>query len=396
MRNSRQVTSFRPKLIYGGKLECNGFFICLKYSIPNKLHCTVCTVHMDDDFEDREEDCLGYREASLESVYVFGSMEDGRTGVINSTSTQSLLHHPHPIDVSSLSLKTEDEVPVKFCCELVACGARHSLLLLKNCFREEFINIENGLPRLRRRKRILVMTGLNQRGLCEDPGFLTPVIIPWGEQKESRQDSIASIAAGDGTSFVVTVSGRLFSWGNGGHGRLGHGDLLSLQSPRQCLHLKRHIVRKIATGGGHAVALTNQGVLFSWGHNHRGQVGVGSSSKSVLEPTLIPWKSTEKLVDMSCGDDFTLLLVKEGSHNDERTLGDFLYGWGACDRGQLGGDHIAAGSRNNPVEIAEIPRLLHRIGQRISSISAGGAHCLASTYPRGQVISWGAGNYGIQ
>lgn len=95
-----------------------------------------------------------------------------------------------------------------------------------------------------------------------------------------------AVAAGSGTSFVVTKIGNVFSFGVGRYGVLGHGDDISIQTPRQILSLSRHRVQSIgksmltllyivwlmcvcivAAGHAHALCVTYQGRLLAWGRN---------------------------------------------------------------------------------------------------------------------------------
>ena len=62
----------------------------------------------------------------------------------------------------------------------------------------------------------------------------------------------------------------MFACGEGASGRLGVGGYLNIQSPRQITGLSTYVVRKVAvhSGGQHALALTADGKVFSWGAVH--------------------------------------------------------------------------------------------------------------------------------
>ena len=111
----------------------------------------------------------------------------------------------------------------------------------------------------------------------------------------------------------------------------------------------------------------------------------------VLEPVLIEsFGSNNYIFDISCGREFSVcvaaITTKSG---DEKTT---VYAWGDGSRGQLGsGDLI---DRMKPQENRWLTKLLKSSKLTISSIKAGGWHVLALTNYSGQVISWGAGDYG--
>lgn len=44
---------------------------------------------------------------------------------------------------------------------------------------------------------------------------------------------VREIACGTGHSAAITTNGELYTWGQGDHGRLGHGDTISQPKPKQ-------------------------------------------------------------------------------------------------------------------------------------------------------------------
>jgi alpha-tubulin suppressor-like RCC1 family protein len=197
----------------------------------------------------------------LVHVYAFGSTEDGRLGVLNTDSpppSSMKTLYPHPIDMSwALSTdKTQSLSHEQYVCEMVACGNRHTIFLMKNCLRED--------PVKRRRKRKVYLVGLNQLGLCEEPGISQAQEIFWDDPSVMSADPPVFVTAGNGTSFIITTHGQVYSWGNGNQGRLGHGDGLSMTVPRHISSLRKFIVTKISTGLAHTIAITHDHMLFAW------------------------------------------------------------------------------------------------------------------------------------
>ena len=43
---------------------------------------------------------------------------------------------------------------------------------------------------------------------------------------------VRDVACGSGHSAAITSNGELYTWGQGEHGRLGHGDLLNQTKPK--------------------------------------------------------------------------------------------------------------------------------------------------------------------
>jgi len=86
------------------------------------------------------------------------------------------------------------------------------------------------------------------------------------------------IAAGRSHVLALTVPGQLYSWGSNRKGQLGVGDLESRVVPTT-IHIK-HItaispIWKIRAGADQSAVITKEGLLFTWGCNSCGQLGVG-------------------------------------------------------------------------------------------------------------------------
>ena len=74
--------------------------------------------------------------------------------------------------------------------------------------------------------------------------------------------------------------GKLYSWGSGDYGRLGHGDNLNQKLPKAVDVLRDKDVRKFACGARHCIALGSDGTVYSWGY---GGDGLGAGAQHNLQ-----------------------------------------------------------------------------------------------------------------
>jgi len=82
------------------------------------------------------------------------------------------------------------------------------------------------------------------------------------------QDCVVGVALGSGFTLAVTDAGAVLSFGYSDEGALGHGSLEAEVLPRRIEALAqtgRQFVA-VAAGGDHALALTEEGELYGWGH----------------------------------------------------------------------------------------------------------------------------------
>jgi alpha-tubulin suppressor-like RCC1 family protein len=68
--------------------------------------------------------------------------------------------------------------------------------------------------------------------------------------------------------FVIGQEGELFSWGDSKYWILGHGPCRDFQLwPKRVEALRGVRVSSVAVGSRHALALTEEGLVYSWGDN---------------------------------------------------------------------------------------------------------------------------------
>ncbi|ETV92326.1 hypothetical protein, variant 2 [Aphanomyces invadans] len=131
------------------------------------------------------------------------------------------------------------------------------------------------------------------------------------------------VVIGEYHMMALTTDCRLFSWGRHGSPQLGHANDRR-GFPNEVVEL-RGKVQAVACGRQHSVAITNDGQMYAWGLGHEGALGHGDRS-NVDRPKVVSALAKETVVQAACGREYTLALTKEG----------VVYAWGANDYGQLG------------------------------------------------------------
>lgn len=207
-----------------------------------------------------------------------------------------------------------------------------------------------------------------------------------------------SIASGDQHGLALSVSGRVWSWGNQAQGRLGNGQTAAAQmtTPIQVLHGVGNFETgaALAAGFNHSLVLDQQGQLWSFGRNSDGQLGNDSTTDGPVPVQVLrgvaPLEPLADAVAIAAGQDWSLALSSSGE----------LFSWGRQSTGRVGAG-ITSGSRllPGPVLRGDLPEFPALTG--IRGIAAGPAFGLAREAnareledATGKVWAWGYNNTG--
>lgn len=196
--------------------------------------------------------------------------------------------------------------------------------------------------------------------------------------------SISSIACGEWHTAIVSSCGRLFTYGDGTFGVLGHGNYHSFSSPKEVESLKGLCVRSVACGTWHTAAIievsaerfkynTSTGKLFTWGDADEGRLG-HADNVNKLVPTCVSQLVDYDFVQVSCGRMMTLALTNMGK----------VFAMGSAKYGQLGNPHV----KDRAVVVEGMLKQ-----EYVKMISCGSYHVAVLT-SSGSVYTWGKGENG--
>lgn len=128
-------------------------------------------------------------------------------------------------------------------------------------------------------------------GMYTEMSSYIDVPVLWDASSNEYEKAIDMYGA-EGTTFVLTNSGRVWSAGDNYYGCLGRGVIGTVDNGRYGLitiPAAAGKVIKISIGGGwigdnynarHAFALTDSGSAFGWGYNNFGQLGIGNTTNT--------------------------------------------------------------------------------------------------------------------
>jgi E3 ubiquitin-protein ligase HERC2 len=91
---------------------------------------------------------------------------------------------------------------------------------------------------------------------------------------------IIQVSCGSYHSLALTADGRLYSWGYGAYGRLGHNDTSNVATPIKIEGFNYVPFAAVSAGHSHSMALSEEGEIYTWGKNSYGQLGHGDYNLS--------------------------------------------------------------------------------------------------------------------
>ena len=194
-------------------------------------------------------------------------------------------------------------------------------------------------------------------------------------------EAIEAIYLGANHSAAISSTGRIFTWGSNTSGQLGDGTLIHKSTPIDITNRfgidSDDQVSILSLGTNHSSLLSASGRLFTWGDNGSGRLGDGTTT-SKLVPTEISERfnltESEKIVNISMG----------GNHASALTSSGRLFMWGSNTSGQLGDGTIT--SRSLPTEITHHFQMA--LNEHITGVSLGMNHSAAIS-SLGRMFIWG-------
>jgi alpha-tubulin suppressor-like RCC1 family protein len=221
-------------------------------------------------------------------VYCWGYNE---MGLLGNGSQDNIYHKP----ILNQYLNNEFVVDI-------SCGARHSLVLTN--YGEVYAWGRN-------------WDGQIGNGCNDDQ--LIPIKV-----KGFNNERVVMISCGRFHSMALTECGHVYSWGDNECGQLGIRKKVETPNSPIIIEIKRnnkinHTFKKISCGHSHSLLLSEEGVIYAFGNNECGQVGVGNNSK-VKSPQKIRHKN--KFIDIKCHFSNNISIALSESN--------VFYIWGKC------------------------------------------------------------------
>ncbi len=180
---------------------------------------------------------------------------------------------------------------------------------------------------------------------------------------------VTAVAARTDHSLALATDGTVWAWGDNEYSQLGAPENIAFSvKPRQVPGLAA--VKAVEAGRYHSLALKEDGTVWAWGRNTRGQLGTPGTGSA----TPIKVAGLTDVTAVAAGYDHNLAVKSDGT----------VWAWGSGDFAQLGTGRYDDSDR--PVQVPGLSNMV--------AVAAGQYHSLA-LQKDGTVWAWGYNRYNV-
>ncbi|KAJ4918725.1 hypothetical protein JOQ06_022643 [Pogonophryne albipinna] len=132
---------------------------------------------------------------------------------------------------------------------------------------------------------------------------------------------VTQVSCGGGHTVALTEDG-VFTFGLGQFGQLGHGTFIfESRLPRRIEHFKKGRVRHVTCGENHTAVITDGGLLYTFGDGRHGKLGLGDENfTNQFKPTLCPRFLKYNVQAVTCGGCHMVVLARPRDPSSTVTL----------------------------------------------------------------------------
>ena len=140
----------------------------------------------------------------------------------------------------------------------------------------------------------------------------SPFQVDVGNGTFGWNHNVTQVAAGANHSLALDSEGVVFSWGSNDRKQLGR-DIIFDEGIPESIDIFLPVVKQIAAGASHSVALSESGEVYVWGDNSKYQLGSASPSVQIYPTKLSSGALSGQVISkIVAGNSFTACLTQDG------------------------------------------------------------------------------------
>jgi alpha-tubulin suppressor-like RCC1 family protein len=198
---------------------------------------------------------------------------------------------------------------------------------------------------------------------------------------DTNEDGAAKITAGGSHTCAIANDGDVYCWGNNNRGQLGNTTDNAAANPTALPVTLPSEAAAIAGSFDHTCAVLTDGDVYCWGNNWYGQLGnTINNATTTGNPTPLPVTLPSEATAITAGIGHTCVLLRDAT----------VYCWGYNRYGQLGNTTNTTDYQINTTNPTPLPVTLP---SEAAAIAAGNSHTCA-VLTDGDVYCWGLNSRG--
>ena len=207
--------------------------------------------------------------------------------------------------------------------------------------------------------------------------------ILWPTRISALQEvRITNLAVSGDSNIALLSDGSVIGWGDNSGGQLGgiesKADSNEIWNPSLLGNVAPLMLQQLAMGSRHTLALSSKGIVYAWGSNLFGQLGIdtfkeGKRRQGRLDIQQLRALQGESIIFVAAGGEHSAAIATTGK----------LFVWGRNSDGQLGTGDLEM--RTAPFLIAGVSNAAH--------VACGASHTVA-VKRSGEMYAWGRNNFG--
>ncbi|KAL5747426.1 hypothetical protein ACOSP7_024429 [Xanthoceras sorbifolium] len=195
-------------------------------------------------------------------------------------------------DRSSTSMPREVEMLIGLRTLMASCGVWHTAAVVE-------VTIDNSCSSSLSSKKLFTWGdgAKGQLGHGDKESKLVPCCV-------AVPDEFCQVACGQSITIALTVSGKVYSMGSDDYGQLGSPGSIGKIPTRVKGNIKHSHIQEIACGSYHIAVLSSKAEVYTWGKGANGQLGHGDDENRNT-PTLVETLKGKHVKSVVCGTNFT-------------------------------------------------------------------------------------------
>jgi len=165
-------------------------------------------------------------------------------------------------------------------------------------------------------------TGTGVRQLHVDEEVHAPKKVIGLSREELGDESVIEIVGGDHHTLFLTSAGKVYACGRSNNGQLGLPDDHPAFNDRKFVDFLPEAVLvpfldesdpvvHIAAGSQNNLAITASGMMFAWGQNTVGELGIGTDDDASTPTVVVRKEGSWSAVAIACGGQHSLALLRK-------------------------------------------------------------------------------------